>query len=389
MSNELIIIGCCLAGMIAAAWWWRYRSGKRSSASVAPHPSPIAASIPAAGKQNPAVVHAAPATFAVANSSAAANSTWSNRDIFKAEWTLSTDAHKLPLVEAGDIPSTSTSDFVFGTLTPTFAALLPDMAERHQQTRQELWQAGNYRPHAHLNLAAVRYVCIIAPLLLFGTLLVMLPEQFEVPLLVLLVTIPILGWALPRLYVKGRATDRKAQIERAIPDLLDMLNMCVSQGLTVHDALAHVSHDMRKIYPALAHELEIITDQSKIGTFDQALQNFSQRIDVPEVHSFTSLLTQTERMGTSITEALEEYSDNMRESLKQRADEKANQATFKILFPTVFCLMPAVYMFLLGPATIELSDFFNKGGSNILDRNQQAVDEFNTRQPVRSPDAGP
>src|SRR5690606_34801657 len=118
-----------------------------------------------------------------------------NRDIFKAEWGDSTSRDALPVVEAADVPFTSTSDYVFGTLTPIFAALLPDMQERSQQTRKELWQAGYYQPHAHLNLAAIRYLCIVAPLVLFGSLLVMLPERYEVPLLVLLVTIPILGWA--------------------------------------------------------------------------------------------------------------------------------------------------------------------------------------------------
>ncbi len=320
---------------------------------------------------------------------AVAHNTWSNREIFKAEWNQSGDPNRLPALEAGDIPTTSNNDYVLGTLTPTLAALLPEMEDRRMQTRLELCQAGYYQPHAQQNLAALRYLCIIVPLFLFGTLLVMLPERFEVPLLALLVTMPILGWALPRLYVKGKAVDRKSQIERAIPDLLDILNMCVSQGLTVNDAMIHVSRDMKKIYPALAQELEIVSDQSRIGSFDQALQNFSNRIDIPEVHSFTSLLTQTERMGTSMTEALEEYSDNMRESLRQRADEKANQATFKILFPTVFCLMPAVYMFLLGPATIELSDFFNEGGANVLDQNQQAVEDLNQRlQPVVTPDVG-
>ncbi|MDA0835417.1 MAG: type II secretion system F family protein [Planctomycetota bacterium] len=387
MSNELIIISCCLIGIVAAAWLWRrFRSGRQNSITT---PPTIAETDLNEQIQPFPIVDTAAMTKAAANSAnTTTNGTWSNRDIFKADWERSIDGDKLPLVEAANIPSTSTSDFMFGTLTPIFAALLPEIQERNQQTRQELWQAGYYQPHAHHNLAAVRYLCIIVPLLLFGTLLVMLPERFEVPLLALLVTVPILGWALPRLYVKGKAIDRKSQIERAIPDLLDMLNMCVSQGLTVVESLDRVSEYLKKIYPALAQELEIISDQSKIGTFDQALQNFSHRIDVPEVHSFTSLLTQTERMGTSITEALEEYSDNMRESLKQRADEKANQATFKILFPTVFCLMPAVYMFLLGPATIELSNFFNKGGSNVLDQNQQAVDEFNTRQPVRPLDVG-
>jgi tight adherence protein C len=156
--------------------------------------------------------------------------------------------------------------------------------------------------------------------------------------------------------------------------------MCVSQGLTVTDSLKTISHDFETVYPALSQELKIVSEQSDIGTFQQALENLSHRVDVPEVHSFTSLLIQTERMGTSVSEALLEYSDSIRESLRQRADEKANQAAFKLLFPTVLCLMPAVYMFLLGPATMELSNFFTDGGSEVLDSGRDALDQLNNGQ---------
>jgi tight adherence protein C len=67
----------------------------------------------------------------------------------------------------------------------------------------------------------------------------------------------------------------------------------------------------------------------------------------------------------------------MRESLRQRSDTKANQATFKLLFPTVLCLMPAVYLFLLGPALIELSDFFNNGGLDSVSSGINAVQDLN------------
>jgi tight adherence protein C len=134
-----------------------------------------------------------------------------------------------------------------------------------------------------------------------------------------------------------------------------------------------VSRELDPVYPALSKELKIVTDQARVGTLDQALRGFSNRVDIPEVHSFTSLLIQTERMGTSMSEALTEHSDNMRESFRQRADERANAATFKLLFPTVLCLMPAVFMFLLGPAAIQLNDFFSGRGQEILGSSGRAV----------------
>jgi tight adherence protein C len=218
------------------------------------------------------------------------------------------------------------------------------------------------------------------PLVMIGVLLVMLPRQLEVAAVGLLLFLPAMGWAVPRLVVRNQARERLSEIERGMPDMLDMLNMCVSQGMTIPDSLSRVSRELRPVYPALAQELDIVSDQAKIGSLEHALVNFSARIDAPDVHSFTTLLIQTQRMGTSVSQALIDYSDNMRESLRQRADEKANTATFKLLFPTVSCLMPAVFLFLLGPAIIQLSDFFNGGGAETLNQNVQQIDRLDTRE---------
>ena len=281
----------------------------------------------------------------------------------------------LPRLEPHEVPIADTSDYVFGSVTPLLSELLPDTESRRKRFKKELIGAGYYKPHAMQNLAAICYVGIMVPLFFFGFLLLMVPVQFETPVILMMVVFSIVGWAIPRLYVRGQARERKRQIEVAIPD---MLNMCVSQGITVVESLRRISADLGKVYPVLAEELAIIDKQAEVGTLEHALMNFSDRVDVPEVHSFTTLINQTERMGTSVSVALVEYSDNMRENLRQRADEKANQAAFRMLFPTVLFMMPAVYIFLLGPAIIELSDFFNVGGGRDAVRGgrEQAVEQL-------------
>lgn len=151
-----------------------------------------------------------------------------------------------------------------------------------------------------------------------------------------------------------------------MPDMLDMLNMCVSQGLTIPSSMKRIANDLKPVYPALAMELSIVQRQAEIGNLRIALDNFADRVSVPEVDSFVSLMTQSERMGTSVSDALTEYANTMRESLRQRTDEKANKAAFKLMFPTVLFMMPAVFMFLMGPAILELQDFFDQGGVNNL-----------------------
>jgi tight adherence protein C len=290
----------------------------------------------------------------------------------------------MPRVLAADVPGIDDSDRTFGTaLNPALASLLPDSDERRETARRELLAAGYYSPHALENLAAIRYALMMLGVVMFGGLLLIVPPRLEPWAIAGLVAGPMVGWALPMLHVRRKAADRIHEISRAMPDLLDMLNMCVSQGLTVPDALKRILRDFRGIYPALSQELSIVIEQAQITDLHTALDSFGKRIDLPEVHSFTSLLVQTERMGTSISDALTTYSDTMRESLKQRADEKGNRATFRLLFPTVLCLMPAVYLFLLGPAVNELSKFFNAGGRDSLDSGTSAIQRMNAQRTPR------
>jgi tight adherence protein C len=281
----------------------------------------------------------------------------------------------LPTIEADDTPLVDGSDLSFGPFTRVLAALLPESAERRAALKKSLRNAGYYEPHAWQNLAAARYLGLMLPILIGLGLLVVAPPDAEPWIFGGLVLLPAMGWALPTLLVRRQAADRLAEIERSMPDLLDMLNMCVSQGLTVPASLQRVGADLESVSPALSQELKIVSDQARVGSLEQALVAFSKRVELPDVYSFTSLLVQTERMGTSMSQALAEYSDGMRETLRQQADQKANTASFKLLFPTALCLMPAVFMILLGPAIIEMSTFFREGGNQVLNTSMESAQD--------------
>ena len=315
--------------------------------------------------------------------------TWQDRTLFspstQSGWRGSA---VIPRLEPHDVPTVDTSDYAFGSATPVLASFLPESEGSKKTLARELKQAGDYAPHARENLAATRFVMMMGAMLVGGLLVIVMPRVIERPLLLGTLVLMALGWSVPALIVRSRAKTRRTDIELAIPDMMDMLNMCVSQGLTVPDSIGRVARDLKPVYPALAQELAIVVDQSKVGTLNEALTNFGERIDIPQVDSFVSLITQTERMGTSVSDALAEYSDTMRESLRQRADERANQASFALLFPTVFCLMPAVFMFLMGPAIIEMAKFTDAGGLQGLNDGRQALRNVNQQQQVRSGTAG-
>ena len=286
-----------------------------------------------------------------------------------------------PLPEELPIPD---DDLVFGPATPAIAQLLPESRRRRELQRKDLIAAGYHSRAAWLNLNAIRFLLAFTVLVVVGFWLLTAPPQLEPLLLGLVVLGPLLMWALPPLIVGSKASERRVDIERGLPDVLDMLNMGVSQGLTVPASLKRIGPEISSVHPALSQELKIINQQAHVSSLSDALRSFSSRIDSAEVSSFTSLLLQSETTGTSISRALADYSDSMRSSLRERADSRANAASFKLLFPTALCLMPSVFLFLLGPAIVEMTNFFENTAGSILSTRSDAIESLEQR-PVAVP----
>lgn len=321
------------------------------------------------------VAQSAVAAFGTAKSREGVNrvSTWNDRRLFQDfKGILNAGADAIPLPAPEDLPIRN-EDFVFGSLTPSIAQLLPETDTRRETQRKSLVSAGYHSRASWLNLSAIRFTLAFLSLVIVGFWLIVAPPAIEPWLLGLLVMAPLFMWALPPLIVAFKASERKIDIERGLPDVLDMMNMGVSQGLTVPQSLRRISREIVDVHPALAEELRIVDQQAEVGNLPQALRNFGQRIDSPEVNSFTSLLVQSETTGTSISKALTDYSDSIRASLKERADARANAASFKLLFPVALFLMPSVFLFLLGPAIVQMSDFFNNQAQDLQQDRRDAL----------------
>ncbi len=300
-------------------------------------------------------------------------STWGDRRLFSEfRGILSNDTDPKYQIVPEDLPMRDDEMF-FGRITPAVAQLLPESAARREVQRKNLMGAGYLSRASWINLTAIRFVLAFLSIVLVGYFLIVLPPAAEPWLVVMLVIAPLLAWAIPPLVVSFRASERKIDIERGLPDVLDMMNMGVSQGLTVPQSLKRISREIGSVHPALAEELLLVNQQAEVGSMPQALRNFSQRISSPEVNSFTSLLIQSEVTGTSISRSLTEYSDGIRSSLKERADSRANLASFQLLFPVALCLLPAVFLFLLGPAIVQFSDFYNNQAQQLQQSRQDAI----------------
>jgi tight adherence protein C len=170
----------------------------------------------------------------------------------------------------------------------------------------------------------------------------------------------VLGWMLPFIWLRVKRNRRQNEIQRALPDALDLLVVCVEAGLGLNQALMRVSDEMDRISPILADELTIVSLQIRAGTPRQeALQNLGERTGISDVRSLVGMLVQTDRFGTSIANALRVHADTLRDKRRQRAEEQAAKLSIKMLFPLVAFIFPAIFVVLLGPAVFRLMEAFS------------------------------
>jgi tight adherence protein C len=164
-----------------------------------------------------------------------------------------------------------------------------------------------------------------------------------------------LWYVLPDLWLTRKTRARAKAIENGLPDALDLMIVCIEAGSSLDQAIVKASDELEITHPALAGELRMITTEIRAGkTRLDAFTNFALRTKVPDVRSLVTMLTQTDRFGTSIAQALRIHADTSRTKRRQRAEERAAKIGVKLVFPLVLCIFPAVYVVCIGSAVIEI-----------------------------------
>ena len=162
----------------------------------------------------------------------------------------------------------------------------------------------------------------------------------------------LVGFFLPDVLLYNSGDKRQAKIQTALPDAMDMLTVCVEAGLGFDAALVQVA---RNTTGALAAEFARTLQEMQLGASrTQALRAMAARTTVPELRTFVSALTQATELGITVAQVLREQAKEMRLKRRQQAEEKAQKAPVKILFPLVFCLFPAMFVVILVPAGITI-----------------------------------
>jgi tight adherence protein C len=169
------------------------------------------------------------------------------------------------------------------------------------------------------------------------------------------------GLMLPRVILSRRIKKRHNNIQKALPDTLDLMVICVEAGLGLNQALTRVSEEMESLSGPMSEELQITNLEIRAGTpREEALRNMGERTNVTDLRQLVAMLIQTDRFGTSIAQALRVQADNLRTARRQRAEEAAAKTTIKMLFPLVLFIFPAMFVVILGPAVFHIVDLFTK-----------------------------
>jgi tight adherence protein C len=169
----------------------------------------------------------------------------------------------------------------------------------------------------------------------------------------------IIAYMLPALWLGRQGEKRKKLIENGLPDALDLLIVCVEAGMGLDQAIAKAAEELAVSHPPLSEELRIITTEVRAGKSRlEAFKNFAARTKVDDVRQLVSVLVQTDRFGTSVSQALRTQAEVSRTKRRQRAEERAQKIGVKLVFPLVFFLFPAMYVVTLGPAVIKFVRFF-------------------------------
>jgi tight adherence protein C len=227
--------------------------------------------------------------------------------------------------------------------------------------RAELEHAGYSHPSAPLYYLGARLTLGAVCLVGVGVLAAVALRMSAQSVAMWSVAGGLLGYVAPALVLSGRVKARQNSIRAALPDALDVMVMCVESGASVAAAVDCVADEFPAVHPLLGQQLALIRHEMQLGqTAGQAFQAFGERCGVIEVRDLAGILTQSEQYGTSVGKALRTHSEAARIERQLWCEGMAAKAAVKIMFPTLLCIFPAMFIVLLGPAAFQMACLFSR-----------------------------
>ncbi len=244
-----------------------------------------------------------------------------------------------------------------GSLISSGATWLGELLSRRfgsvgeDEARDELMSAGMYTLSPRTLLGYRVVALVVTPVVVFAALGVGKPLN-----IVMILVGGFAGWVTPLTIVRRRARKRLDEIDRKLPDLIDLLCVMIEAGLSFTAAMRLAAGQLE---PPLSDELRLTLQEQTMGLgIDEALGNLAERADTPAVRAFVRAMGQGERMGISTGQIMRSLAGDMRARRRAQAEEKAQKAPVVMLFPLVFLIFPAMFVILMTPALINLVHSF-------------------------------
>jgi tight adherence protein C len=243
-----------------------------------------------------------------------------------------------------------------GSMVEQFERVIPKSSAEISVVEQRLIRAG-YRSDSAVKLFYGAKVLVPA---IFCLAAFVTGAGSYGPFFVYLVSIG-LGFLAPDFWLGNRIVARQARIRRGLPDVLDLLVICIEAGLSLDQSVARTADELSLAQPAICDELAVVVLEQRAGLpRADAWKHFSERTNVESVRNLVSVLVQSEKFGTSVAKTLRVHSDTLRTQRRQRVEEQAAKTTIKLVFPLVLFIFPSLFLVTLGPAVITVMESFNK-----------------------------
>src|SRR5688572_15054493 len=255
-----------------------------------------------------------------------------------------------------DRPATKTAQ---NLPTPLNKPLPPSPTEARTRQKQ-LMHAGFRSSEAPIIYRAIQLATMAGfPLIVAGVCALLAKPLGNALIFIILAFIA--GFIVPRYFLSRVTKNRQRELRWGLADALDLMVVSVEAGLGLNAAMMKVSSELRDVHPPIASEFELANLEIRVGRErDEALRNLAERTGVDDLRSLVAMLIQTDKFGTSIAKGLRIFSDGLRTKRRQRAEQAAQKAAVKLLFPLACFLFPTLFIAILGPAALNLMDVLAK-----------------------------
>ena len=234
--------------------------------------------------------------------------------------------------------------------------ILPPSATEARRTQKLLMQAGYRSPEAAIIYRGIHVASMAGIPVITAGVTTYFAQAFSTVLIAVMIAF-VMGFFMPPFFLKRTISKRQRDLRWGLADALDLMVVSVEAGLGLNAAMMKVSSELKDVHMAVASEFELANLEIRVGRDrDEALRNLAERTGVDDLRSLVAMLIQTDKFGTSIAKGLRVFSDSLRTKRRQRAEQEAQKAAVKLLFPLACFLFPTLFIAILGPAALNLMD---------------------------------